>query len=185
EVRTGLMAWVAAGGLVINLVALFLLREVHGLNARAAYLHVMGDMLGSIGTLVAAGLVAAFGFRWADPVAGAVIGATIIVGSVRLVLQSLNVLMEGVPRELDLQQIRGCLVAIPGVADLHDLHVWTLSGGRPILTAHLVLQGDASPARVLRSACRTLEERFGIRHSTLQIEPSDHNIFGHIGGERA
>jgi len=184
QIRTGLMAWVAAGGFVVNLVALFLLREVHGLNARAAYLHVLGDMLGSIGTLVAAGLVAAFGWRWADPVAGIAIGAIIIAGSIRLVLQSLNVLMEGVPREMDLREVRACLVALEGVAGMHDLHVWTLSGGRPILTAHLVLHGDASPARVLRSACRALEERFGIRHATIQIEPSDYNIFGHIGGER-
>jgi cobalt-zinc-cadmium efflux system protein len=185
EVKSGLMDLVAVGGLLVNLAGLVLLREVrHGLNARAAYLHVMGDLLGSVGTLVAAGLVAGFGFRWADPVAGIAIGATIIVGSARLVLQSLNVLMEGAPREMDLREVRDCLLSTPGVAGMHDLHVWTLSGGHPILTAHLVVGPGASSSQVLRSASRTLEERFGIRHSTLQIEPPDYNIFGHVGGER-
>ena len=183
-VRTGLMAAVALGGLFVNLAGLVLLREVsHGLNARAAYLHVLGDLLGSVGTLVAAGLLAAFDLRWADPIAGIAIGGIIVVGSLRLLIQSVHVLMEGAPAGLDLGTLRACLLRIDGVAGMHDLHVWTMAGGPPILTAHLVVEHGAPAVRVLREACRALEHDFGIRHATLQIEPPDYNIFGQFGSE--
>lgn len=184
EVRTGLMAAVAAGGLVVNLAGLFLLRDVsHGLNARAAYLHVLGDLLGSVGALAAAGLLAAFDFRWADPIAGAAIGAIIVAGSLRLLFQSIHVLMEGAPAGMDLEAVRACLLGIDGVAGLHDLHVWSMAGGRPILTAHLVVDHGAPAVRVLKEACRTLEAEFGVQHATLQLEPPDYNIIGQFGSE--
>lgn len=176
------MAWIAAGGLAVNAVAARLLhRHAQGLNARAAFLHVLGDLLGSVGVLAAAGAVALFGWRWADPLASVVIGVIIIVSSVRVVLESVHVLMEGAPQHLDAEEIRQALAAISGVTDVHDLHLWSLGGRTPLLTAHLVVDHSIRAHDVLRIATAALESRFGIGHVTLQIEPADFNIHG-IGG---
>jgi cobalt-zinc-cadmium efflux system protein len=177
EVAHGLMAVVATGGLLVNLVAARMLHgHQHGLNVRAAYLHVLGDLLGSIGALSAAGLIAAFGWMWADPVASFLIGGIIIVSSTRLVLESINVLMEGAPPHLDTGQIRRTLIDTAGVGDVHELHVWSLGGGTPLLTAHLVLDHTRETTEVLRESIRVLRESYGIDHATLQVEPPDFNI---------
>jgi cobalt-zinc-cadmium efflux system protein len=182
QVRTGLMAWVAAGGLAVNAAgALLLHRHANGLNARAAYLHVAGDLLGSVGVLLASAAIALFGWRWADPLASIVIGIIIIVGSVRVILESVHVLMEGAPQHLDAEEIRLALAAIPGVTDVHDLHLWSLGGRAPLLTAHLVVEHSIRAHDVLRTATAALESEFGIGHVTLQVEPADFNILG-IGG---
>lgn len=179
-VRVRLMAWVALGGLAVNVIASRILHgHRHGLNVRAAYLHVLGDLLGSVGTLAAAGALAWLGWRWADPVAGVLIAVILIVSSVRLVLESVNVLMEGAPAHLDTEEVRRCLLDTPGVGGVHDLHVWSLAGGPPILTAHLVTDHTVAGSLVLRNATRTLVERFGIEHVTLQVEPPDFNITLH------
>jgi cobalt-zinc-cadmium efflux system protein len=178
-VATGLMAWVAAGGLVVNLVAARILHgHTHGLNARAAFLHVLGDLLGSIGTLAAAALIAIEGWRWADPVASMFIGVVIVFSSARLVLDSVHVLMEGTPAHLDPEEIRRSLRGLPGVADVHDLHLWSLGGSAPLLTAHLVVDLTVRAHDVLRVATAELAARYGIEHVTLQIEPPDFNIRG-------
>ena len=183
-IDSALMAAVAAGGLSVNVAGILLLRGVReGLNVRAAYLHVLGDLLGSVGALGAAGLIGFFGLTWADPLASLLIGGIIIVSSTRLVLQSVNVLMEGVPAHLDTRDVRRCLLETEGVADMHDLHLWSLAGGAPILTAHLVVDHSVSSRKVLREATRALEERFGITHATLQIEPLDYNIVDGIRDE--
>jgi cobalt-zinc-cadmium efflux system protein len=182
EVRTGTMALVATGGLIVNLVAtLALHRHTHGLNARAAYLHVLGDFLGSLGVLAAAGAIAAFGWRWADPVASVLIGLIVIVGSIRVIQESVHVLMEGAPEHLNAEEIRRALAALRGVADVHDLHLWSLGGRIPLLTAHLVVDHEVRGHDVLRAATAAMESTFGITHVTLQIEPADFNIRG-IGG---
>ena len=179
QVATGLMAWVAAGGLAVNLIAAWLLHgHTHGLNARAALLHVFGDLLGSLGTLVAAGLIARFGWRWADPAASIFIGGTIVFSSARLVLDSIHVLMEGTPSHLDTEAIRRSLAALKGVADVHDLHLWSLGGSSPLLTAHLVTDLTVRGHEVLRAATAELAATYGIDHVTLQIEPPDFNIHG-------
>jgi cobalt-zinc-cadmium efflux system protein len=177
EVDYRLMSAVAAGGLAVNLIAAWILHgRHHGLNVRAAYLHVLGDLLGSIGALAAAGLIAAFGWTWADPIASLLICVFILVSATRLVMRSLHVLMEGVPEHLDTREIHQCLVDTSGVEDVHDLHVWSLAGGAPLLTAHLVVDPSAAPAEVLREASGNLRTRFGITHATLQIDPPDYNI---------
>ena len=179
EIRTGLMAWVGAGGLAVNVIAALLLRRhAHGLNARAARLHVLGDLFGSIGVLAASAAIAAFGWSWADPVTSIVIGVIVVVSSLRLVLDSIHVLMEGTPGHLDAEEIRRALAALPGVTDVHDLHVWSLGGRVPLLTAHLRVEHSARGHDVLRAATALLAERFGIDHVTLQIEPADFNIRG-------
>jgi len=172
-----LMAGVAAGGLLVNLAGARILRgERRGLNVRAAYLHVLGDLLGSIGALAAAGLIALYGWRWADAAASAVIACIIVVSALRIVLASVNVLMEGVPSHLRIVEVRRSLLDTPGVGDVHDLHLWSLGGETPLLTAHLVLDHSAPADAVLKRATRALRERFGIAHSTLQLEPPDYNI---------
>jgi cobalt-zinc-cadmium efflux system protein len=181
-----LMAIVAAGGLVVNLVGAFLLHGRHqGLNVRAAYLHVLGDLLGSVGALGAAALIGGFGWLWADALASAVIAAIIVVSAVRLVLESVNVLLEGAPSHLSTEDVRRCLGATPGVCEVHDLHLWSLGGRTPLLTAHLVLDHSVPAERVLRTATAAVRERFGVTHSTLQIEPPDYNIVQQLTVEGA
>jgi cobalt-zinc-cadmium efflux system protein len=147
EIKTALMAWIAAGGLAVNAASAALLhRHAHGLNARAAFLHVIGDFLGSVGVLAASAAIALFGWRWADPVASVVIGVVVVVGT------------------------------LSGVTDVHDLHLWSLGGRAPLLSAHLRIEHSARPHDVLRAATAALHERFGIEHVTLQVEPADFNI---------
>ncbi len=179
EIATGLMGSIAAGGLAVNLFAAWLLHgHSRGLNARAAQVHVIGDLLGSIGTLLAAALVAMFDWRWADSLASVFIGIVIVFTSVRLVLDSVHVLMEGTPPHLDAEEIRRSLRAVPGVAGVHDLHLWSLGVSAPLLTAHLVVDLTVGSHDVLRVATAKLQSRFGIGHVTLQIEPPDFNIRG-------
>ncbi len=178
-VSTKLMAWVAAGGLAVNLVSARMLHgHSQGLNARAAFLHVLGDLLGSVGALVAALLMALFGWRLADPLASMFIGAIIIFSSTRLILRSVHVLMEGTPSHLDPEEIRRALRAVSGVADVHDLHLWSLGGKTPLLSAHLVVDLTVRGHDVLRAATSELQLLYGIEHVTLQIEPPDFNIRG-------
>ena len=177
EVAHGLMGGVAAGGLAVNVVgALVLRRHAHGINVRAAYLHVLGDLLGSIGTLAAAGAIGIFGWRWADPVASVLIGVIIVYGAVRIVLDTVHVLLEGAPGHLRSEEVGACLRELEGVCEVHDLHLWSLGGDAPLLSAHLVLDGSLSSARVLRRATAMLRERFAIDHATLQLEPPDFNV---------
>lgn len=178
EIRFGLMGAVATGGLAVNIIGAWILHsgQNENLNIRAAYLHVLGDLLGSIGAIVAAVLIGLFGWAWADPLASVVIAVIIVFSSVRLILASAHVLMEGAPSHIPTGEVRACLESLDGVAGVHDLHLWSLSEGSAILTAHLVSDHSVQPGTVLRTATRTLEERFGIRHATLQVEPPDFNI---------
>lgn len=179
EIRSGLMGGIAAGGLAVNAVAAWLLHgHTHGLNARAAFLHVLGDLMGSVGALAAAAAIALFGWNWADPAASIAIGVIIVVSSVRLVLESVHVLMEGAPTHLDADEVHAALASIRGVAGVHDLHLWSLGGRAPLLSAHLVIDHSVRGHEVLRAATAALATRFGIDHATLQIEPPDFNIRG-------
>ncbi len=177
DVRWKSMLAIGAAGLVVNVVAAFLLHgSQQNLNMRGAYLHVLGDLLGSIGVLIAALCTGFGGWALADPVASAVLSVIIVYGAVRLVLQAVHVLMEGTPSHLDATEVQAELAGLRGVAGVHDLHLWTVGGNQTVLTAHLVCDHDESPNRLLRNATRLLETRFGITHTTLQIEPPDYNI---------
>jgi cobalt-zinc-cadmium efflux system protein len=176
-VEVGLMALVATGGLIVNIICA---RMLHGhsqsMNVRAAYLHILGDLLGSVGALIAAAAIGLGGIQWADPVASIVIAGIIVFSAIRLVLDSVHVLMEGAPLNMDSRDVQDCLRQLPGVCEVHDLHLWSLGGYRPILSAHLVLDHTETAATVLRTAVATLKERFEIDHATLQVEPPDFNI---------
>lgn len=166
------MLAIAAGGLVVNLAGLWLLsrsRSVN-LNLRGAWLHVLGDALGSIGAIASGALVWAFGWNWADPVASAVIGMLILRSALGLLREALEVLMEGAPSRLEVGAVRRALLAIDGVAAVHDLHVWSISPESASLSCHLVRRAGASDGTILREARSRLVAEFGIEHSTIQVE---------------
>jgi cobalt-zinc-cadmium efflux system protein len=164
----------AGGGLLGNLLIAFLLgaHEKHDLNMRAAFLHVLGDALGSLAALLAAVGLFLFGRPWVDSAASLFISGILIFGAVRLLRRAGRVLAEGVPEGLSLTEIAAGIAAIPGVVEVHDLHVWSLTPRFPVLTAHVVL-GDLSlreADRMAHDLRRMLRDRFGIEHVTLQME---------------
>lgn len=172
DVHGGLMLAVACGGLAINLINLMILSggRHHNLNIRGAWLHVMADTLGSVGAIAAAAVIYLFGWRWADPVASFVIAALVLYSASGLVRETLDVLMEGVPKGISIDEITDALRALPGVLDAHDLHVWSLTSGRNVATTHLVIAEDADHQGIIDAANRALAERFAISHATIQVE---------------
>jgi cobalt-zinc-cadmium efflux system protein len=167
-----LMLMIAAGGLLVNLAGLYLLRgSQHGnLNIRGAWLHVLTDALGSVQAIAAAALIWVFGWYWVDPVASILIALLVVYSSWALLRQSVAVLMEGAPGHIDVDAVREALTTVSGVDELHDLHVWTITSGFVALSAHLVVGAVSSGPEVLRLSERCLADRFGIRHSTLQLD---------------
>jgi cobalt-zinc-cadmium efflux system protein len=172
------VAAVAFAGLVLNiLVAVVLSRGEQNLNTRAALLHVMGDLLGSVAALVAGGVIAVTGWTPIDPILSIFICGLIVYSSVRLVREALHVIMEGVPPHLDLAEVgRAMAEADPLVRSVHDLHIWTLSSGTIALSAHLVVDDLAGWDRLLQAQQQMLRERFGIDHVTLQPESGVHVV---------
>ena len=170
-VAGGLMLLIACGGLVVNLVALRLLRggRRENLNVRGAWLHVLADALGSVQVIVAGALIAAFGWRWADPTASVLIAILVAYSSWGLLRDAVGVLMEGTPGGLDVDEVGNAIMATPGVRALHDLHVWTITSGFVALSAHVVVEPDC-PDDVLWHIRTVLRERFDITHSTIQVE---------------
>lgn len=168
----GVTIMVVAGiGIVVNTATalLFMRGRDRDLNIRGAFLHMAADALVSAGVVVAGGLVLAFGWHWLDPVVSLVIAAVIVVGTWSLFRQSLHLLFDGVPESVDLLSVQALLEALPGVAKVHDLHVWAMGTTEVALTAHLVMpQGGADDA-FLRRATGQLHDRFGIDHVTLQV----------------
>ena len=170
-IATGLMLAVAVGGLAVNAACAWVLHPVHqhSLNARGAYLHVLGDLLGSLGT-VGAGLVIRFtGWLPADPIASLLVTLLVVRSSWRLVRESVDVLLESTPAHISLGAVRGRLEQITGVSSVHDLHVWTVTSGVLAMSAHAVVPAGDDHQRVLRDAVSAMEG-FGIGHCTFQIE---------------
>ena len=170
-IRSGLMLGVAVVGLAANVVAVVMLHRARdeNLNARAAYLHILGDTLGSVGTIVAAGVILVTGWRPADPLISMVIAALILVSAVRLVGESVDVLLEASPRHVPLQELAGAIGAVAGVADVHDLHVWTVSNGIVAMSAHATVPDPGRHQAALEEICRMVRT-FGIQHVTIQME---------------
>ena len=168
--------------LVANAVSLRLLHEgqSESLNVRGAYLEVLGDLLGSVAVVVGGVLVGAAGWARADPVASLLIAALIVPRAFALLREAVHVLAEGAPRGLDLDQLRAHLAAVPGVVDVHDLHVWTITSGMPVLSAHVVVSDEVARAggcgdgSVLDRLATCVGDHFDVEHSTFQIEPAGH-----------
>ena len=178
EINASLMLAIAAGGLAINLINLRILSggKKESLNVRGAWLHVMADTLGSVGAIIAGLSILIFGWVWADPIASLLITALVVYSAWGLLRETLDVLMQSVPRHIALEDVIGALEEQPGVVDVHDLHIWSLTSGRHIATTHLVVTGTIDPQAVISAARRLLSERFDIDHTTIQVESSDSRI---------
>jgi cobalt-zinc-cadmium efflux system protein len=166
-----LMLVVATAGLVSNAIAALLLHPVNqsSLNVRGAYLHVLGDLLASVGTIVAAIVIATTGWLYADPLASLLTTALIVRGAWQLVRESVDVLLEAAPRHIAIGDVRAALQGIPGVESVHDLHVWTVTSGVVALSAHAIVREPDRQQEVLEKAC-DLMSGMGIHHCTIQIE---------------
>jgi cobalt-zinc-cadmium efflux system protein len=175
QVDGGIVAVVAAIGVVINggAALMFARGRERDVNRRGAYLHLMADAAVS-GAVVVAGIVVwQTGWSWVDPVTSIAVSLVILVGTVALVRDALNLLLDAVPAHIDPVAVEAYLAQLPSVQSIHDLHIWSMSTTEVALTAHLVLPWDACPPSFLRDVEAELEHRFGIAHTTLQLEPTD------------
>ncbi|CAM3983029.1 cation diffusion facilitator family transporter [Kibdelosporangium persicum] len=163
---------VAAVGLVLNVVAFLLLKDGarESLNVRGAYLEVMADMIGSIGVLVSGLATLFFGWRYADPVIGIGIGLFVLPRAYRLGRSALRILFQHAPEGVDIKQMTADLTRLPGVCEVHDLHVWTLTSGMEVVSAHLTMVDGADQAGILVAAQGLLADSYSIDHATLQVE---------------
>ncbi|MDT4898245.1 MAG: cobalt-zinc-cadmium efflux system protein [Acidobacteriota bacterium] len=174
-VRSGLMMLIATGGLVINLICAWILHGDHedDLNVRGAWLHIIGDALGSVGAICAGALMSIYGWYAADPLFSCLIGLLIIWSSWHLIRESTNVLLEGTPAHINLAAVEDVILQTDGVEDVHDLHVWTITSGREALSAHVIHVESISQAELLKELRAKLLDRFGVDHLTIQMETSD------------
>ncbi len=164
---------IATGGLVVNLVGLWILNagKASSLNVRGAWLHVLSDALGSLGAMASGLLVWGLGWAWADPAVSLLIAALVLFSAWHLLREAVDVLMEATPRNLDLDRIRESLASLANVTSVHDLHVWSIGSGEICLSCHVVVADSAAPSDVLAAAYHELGSQFGIDHATLQVEP--------------
>lgn len=180
EVEGGLMLGVAAIGLVANFVSLMILRggAKTSINMRGAYLEVLGDLLGSVAVIVAAVVILTTGFEKADAIASLAIAAMIVPRAVSLLRDVVGVLNQSAPSELDLSGIRQHILDEPGVVDVHDVHVWAITSGRYVFSAHVVVEprvfADGATGPLLDALGGCLTEHFDVEHSTFQLEPAEH-----------
>jgi len=180
-VQGSMMLVIATLGLVANLAGVFLLARSNphaNLNVRSAYLHVLGDLLGSVGAVVAGAVILVTGWYALDPLLSAVIAAIVLVGALRLLREVANVLLEASPRELNLTDLNRALTETGGVKAVHDLHVWTITSGVHSLTAHLVVDDSRLASQILSDVVRTSQDRFGIDHVTVQLEREEYDCPG-------
>jgi len=174
---------VAAVGLVLNLVSYLLLRRgaEESMNVRGAALEVLADAVGSAVVLVAAVVMSITAWDWVDPVAAIGLGLFILPRAARLAAHALRVLLEAAPPHIDLAGVQADLADIPGVLDVHDLHIWTLTSDMEVATAHVMIGPSTDSHAVLDQAQQRLRERHGVMHATLQLEPSDHTGCDEVG----
>ncbi|MGW1718516.1 cation diffusion facilitator family transporter [Streptomyces sp. NPDC002156] len=167
-------------GLVANMISLTMLMrgQKESLNVRGAFLEVAADALGSLAVLISALVIMATGWQRADPIASVVIGLMIVPRTVKLLRETLNVLLEAAPRGVDMAEVRAHIVALPGVEDVHDLHAWTITSGMPVLSAHVVVSSDVLSSigheKMLHELQGCLGDHFDVEHCTFQLEPGGH-----------
>jgi cobalt-zinc-cadmium efflux system protein len=171
------------GGLAVNVAGAGILWRSGGrsLNVRAAMLHVIADMLGSVGVIVAAAIIIATGWLYADPLVSIVIGVLVLGSSWRVLRESLGVLLEAAPEGIDADAVGSRMADAPGVTEVHDLHIWTITSGFPALAAHVLVVPGGDCHGVRRDLERLLHERFGLDHTTLQVEHADGDRLVRIG----
>ena len=170
-IQAGLFLIVAAAGLVVNLVSLFILHGIKdgNLNTRGAYLHVLGDALGSVGALGAAAIIATTGWTLADPIISIALSLLILLGAWRLLRESTDILLESVPGHVSMVDVQSCMLAVSGVTAVHDLHVWVVSSGLVAMSGHAIVPDLGDHPHVL-DRIRAEMCRLGIGHVTIQLE---------------
>ncbi|MGP4087606.1 cation diffusion facilitator family transporter [Streptomyces sp. KR55] len=167
-------------GLVANMISLTLLvrGQRESLNVRGAFLEVAADALGSVAVLISAVVILTTGWQAADPVASLVIGLMIVPRTLKLLRETLDVLLESAPKGVDMAEVRAHMLALDGVEDVHDLHAWTITSGMPVLSAHVVVRSDVLNAigheKMLHELQGCLGDHFDVEHCTFQLEPSGH-----------
>jgi cobalt-zinc-cadmium efflux system protein len=166
---------VATAGLGANLVAFLLLRAgaKESLNLRGAYLEVLADIVGSLGVLVSGLVTVLFGWRYADPIIGAAIGLFVLPRTWTLARRSLRILFQHAPERVDVDALTSAVSAIDGVLEVHDVHVWTLTSGMEVASAHVAVEPGADQSEILAVARRLLAEKYQIEHATLQVESGE------------
>jgi cobalt-zinc-cadmium efflux system protein len=181
EVHTGMMLVVAGVGLVANVIGAWLLHGAQSLNARSAYLHILTDLLSSVAVVLAGGIMYfARGLYWVDPLLSMLIGVFILYSAYRLIREAVDVLLETVPRGIDLGGVSRAIVDLGGVAAVHDLHIWTITSGLYALSAHLVIGPPNQPDELIRKVNVMLRRDYSIAHTTLQIESEDADHSCHV-----
>lgn len=174
QVQSGAMIGIAVIGLVANLLsALSLMKQgdVHGnLNMRSAYLHVLSDALGSVGAIAAGIVMYFFGWYIADPIISMIVAVLVLKSAWGVLSHSVHILMEGTPSGIDHAQVKAELEQIPGVRDVHDLHIWVITSGMNSLSCHLLVGEERDSQTILQEAIKRLEQRFQISHATIQVE---------------
>lgn len=171
-VRSGLMLVIASGGLLVNLIAAWLLMPAQkkSLNLRSAFLHVLADGLGSVGAIAASLIMLWQGWYWFDPLVSFFIALLIIFCSWNLVREAADILMESTPKHINLAAVQEKLLAVPGIQDLHDLHIWSIATGLHAISLHVVVAEDLDPDQVRCDLEAVLHQEFGLTHATIQVE---------------
>ncbi len=171
-IQAKIMIPISVGGLLVNIISAKVLHRAHehDLNLRGAFLHVMGDLLGSLAAIVAGLLILWKGWLWADPVFSVLICVLIVFSSWRLVTEAVNVLLEGTPSHINTAAVEAAMRTVAGVRDIHDLHIWTITSNRHSITAHVIINEGSNSYQILRELRELLSEKFKLSHSTLQME---------------
>lgn len=180
EVASTGMLIIAAIGLLVNIIVAFIMLRggdtENNLNMRAAFLHVLGDLLGSVGAIIAALLMIFFNWAWADTVASVLVAVLILVSGWRVTKASLHVLMEGTPANVNLDEVIKTMKSVEGVQNIHDLHVWSVTSGQNVLSCHIIVDGQMTieeSQQLLRTIEHDLEHK-NIGHVTIQVETEEH-----------
>jgi cobalt-zinc-cadmium efflux system protein len=189
EVRGGLMLIVAVIGLAANVVGISVLRSAgrRNLNVKGAFLHMWSDTLSSLGVIAAGAIILLTGRTIADPIISIVIGLLILRGAGGLVWESINILLEAAPKHLDVSRINDAVRKIKGVRDIHDVHLWAITSGMYAMSCHLLIEDQmvSNCTQIVDEVNKTLNQEFGISHSTVQLEceECENSPVCHIGGE--
>ncbi|MEW9670278.1 cation diffusion facilitator family transporter [Ammoniphilus sp. 3BR4] len=176
-VASGMMMAIAAVGLLANLLSAWALMRKgdvkHNVNLRSAYLHVLGDALGSVGAILAGLVMYIFSWYLADPIISVIVSLLILRGAWGVIRHTVHILMEGTPITIDQEEVKQTLEKIDGVKDVHDLHIWTITSGLDSLSCHLLIDDDKDSQVILQQAINKIEEKFKILHTTIQVEKSE------------
>ncbi|HHW37013.1 MAG TPA: cation transporter [Bacillales bacterium] len=187
EINFGLMLGVAIIGLIVNIVLTIVLmrstKKENNLNIKSALWHFIGDLLNSVGVIISATLIYFTNLNIFDPIISIVIGAVVFVGGAKIIRASYLILMETVPEEFDLDQIRADIGAIMGIKDIHELHLWTITTDHHSLTAHVFINKDQNPFSIVSAINQMLKDKYGLKHNTVQIEHPSINEHGQYGDD--